>query len=117
MPKCVLAVLDGERRGKARIDHRGPFRAIDQRVKVGHFPCAKPDLDLPSQKKFRSPLTRQDKTGLSKRPKGPERQRPRTEMRGIPGNTGRKCRARTCDQQIKSSSQVNPLVEREGILT
>jgi hypothetical protein len=46
--KHVLGVVAGGRRGKAWLDHRGPFGAIVQLVKVCHFLCPTIDFNVPS---------------------------------------------------------------------
>ena len=86
--KSVLGVGVGERRGEAWRDHRTPFGAIGQVVKPGRFPCAKPCLDLPGQRKRPLTLRAGGAEGLPKRPERDQNAKsPRTEIRGLPGNT------------------------------
>lgn len=73
----VSDVTARERQGKAWIDHRAPFEAIGQLAKVDPFPCVKPDLGLPSERK--RPLTL--RLGSDRRPfeatrELPERKKP-----------------------------------------
>lgn len=49
----VLAVAAGKGEGKLDQIIGGPFGAIGQLVKGGHFLCRKPDFDLPGERKIR----------------------------------------------------------------